>query len=210
MSKSARFVSVAPTSVSHDDVQRFSSAATIHDEAAFARSLSEFLEAKNRVRLLKPGYLVDDTAKIRAELKEKASALQAEDSWRPSVTELQRGRLHMLKEFNAPQNLPLARFAALANKSRQQIYKDVAAKRLLSLSVGKRGQRIPDWQLDGVRSELTRRLLVKASAVDEWTLFHALSEPLESLNGKRPIDLVNKSNMDHVLSAMLTSLGVHD
>jgi hypothetical protein len=207
MSKIARFVAPPTTLVSQHDIQRFSTVVTIHDEAGFARYLNEFLIAKRRVRAAEPEQLID-TAKIRAALKEKATALQAETPWHPSVTDLQRGRLQMLKEFNTPQNLPLARFAALANKSRQQIYKDVAAKRLLSLSIGKRGQRIPDWQLDDVRSDLTQLLLAKASAIDEWTLFHALSDPMESLGGKSPIDSVNKSNINQVLFAILAGLGV--
>jgi hypothetical protein len=67
----------------------------------------------------------------------------------------------MLRLFEQPQNLPLPEFARLAHKSRQQIYKDLAAKprRLLALSVGPRKQRLPDWQLDPLRLRLTQDYL---------------------------------------------------
>ena len=94
------------------------------------------------------------------------------------------------------------------NKSRQQVYKDIAAKRLLAISVGTRGQRIPDWQLDSHALELTQQVLKRAADVDEWTLFHALSEPLDSLNGKSPIKATNKSNMQKAVSAVLNTLGM--
>ena len=39
----------------------------------------------------------------------------------------------LLETFNQPHNLPPAEFAKLADKSRQQIYKDIDAGRLLAL-----------------------------------------------------------------------------
>jgi hypothetical protein len=45
--------------------------------------------------------------------------------------------------FEAPQNLPLPVFAKLAGKSRDQINRDIKYRRLLSLTLGNRGHRIP-------------------------------------------------------------------
>lgn len=208
MPKALPIVPTAPPVISLNDVQRFSGVATIRDEVGFAAKLREIILEK--AQFTKTKSFPDSELNVRAQLENKAAALKAKKIWEPSATDLQRGRMQMLKEFNTPQNLPLAQFAKLANKSRQQVYKDVAAKRLLSLSVGTRGQRIPDWQLDHVRLELTRLLLSKAANVDEWTLFHALSGPLESLHGKTPVEVVHKSNMNKVLSAVLNDLGVHD
>ncbi len=49
----------------------------------------------------------------------------------------------LLETFNQPHNLPPAEYAKLADKSRQQIYKDILARRLLALNVGPRGQNCP-------------------------------------------------------------------
>ncbi|MEN9865460.1 MAG: hypothetical protein RL748_1050, partial [Pseudomonadota bacterium] len=104
----------------------------------------------------------------------------------------------------------LAQYAHLANKSRQQLYKDVAARRLLALSVGSRGLRIPDWQLAPDALELTRQLLAKAGTIDEWTLFHALSEPYEALQNQSPVVAVSKANLDQVLATVFNKLGLID
>jgi len=45
----------------------------------------------------------------------------------------------MLAIYEAPTNLPLPAFARLAGKSRDQINRDIKARRILSLSLGNRG-----------------------------------------------------------------------
>ena len=64
------------------------------------------------------------------------------------VSDIQRERAEMLATYEASSNLSLLVFARLAGKSRDQINRDIKARRLLSLSLGNRGQRNPDWQLD--------------------------------------------------------------
>ena len=66
-------------------------------------------------------------------------------------TDIQGERAQMLATFEAPHNLPLSMFAKLAGKSRHQINPEILGRRLLSLNMGNRGQRIPDWQFDPVR-----------------------------------------------------------
>lgn len=212
-------VSLAPANVfdvSHDDIQRFNGVATISDEAGFAKALTAFILEKFQSVKTPPANPANPTGEaallpdILQQLTSQAQALRAPDSWHASASELQRGRMQMLKEFNSPSNLPLAQYAHLANKSRQQLYKDVTAKRLLALSIGNRGLRIPDWQLTPDALELTRQLLAKAGTVDEWTLFHALSEPYEALHHQTPVAAVNKSNLDQVLATVLNKLGLID
>lgn len=115
----------------------------------------------------------------------------------------------MLKEFRQPGNLTIAQFAALAGKSRQQIYKDVRAGRLLTLSIGTRGQHIPDWQLEEIKKRLTQGLLEAAQGVDEWTLYYALIEPNRDFAGKRPIEAVTPKSLKRVLDTLLGQLGFH-
>ncbi|MBT9567915.1 MAG: hypothetical protein IV085_06410 [Thiobacillus sp.] len=134
----------------------------------------------------------------------------AQARWEPSATDLQRGRALMLKAFCQPHNLPVTEFAELAGKSRQQIYKDIEKRRLLALSIGARGQRIPDWQLDETRRELTQKLMEKASDADEWTLYYALSEPSDALSGKVPVEVVSAGNLGKVLASLLAQLNFHD
>ncbi|MBF8660618.1 integrase arm-type DNA-binding domain-containing protein [Pseudomonas putida] len=61
----------------------------------------------------------------------------------PEISEIQKEREEMLAVYEAPSNLPLPVFARLAGKSRDQVNRDIKARRLLSLSLGNRGQRIP-------------------------------------------------------------------
>jgi len=137
-------------------------------------------------------------------------SFRAQARWEPSATDLQRARALMLKAFRQPHNLPVTDFAQLAGKSRQQIYKDIEKRRLLALSIGARGQRIPDWQLDETRKKLTQMLMEKASGADEWTLYYALSEPSDALSGKVPVEVVSAGNQGEVLAALLAQLDIHD
>lgn len=137
-------------------------------------------------------------------------SFQAQARWEPSATDLKRGRALMLKVFRQPHNLPDTEFAELAGKSRQQIYKDIEKRRLLALTIGTRGQRIPDWQLDETRKELTRKLMEKASDADEWTLYYALSEPSDALSSKVPVEIVSAGNIGKVLATLLAQLDIHD
>lgn len=192
--------------ITADDVHRFDRAARIKDPVAFAAVLDELLReklasaARAVVRDERAVYLVD-----------KARALRAANRWRPSDTEIQRGRRALLDAFDRPENLPLPEFARLAHKSRQQVYKDLSAtpRRLLALSVGPRKQRLPDWQLDPLRLELTRQVLDVAGEVDAWTIYHALSDPADSLRGRSPIDAVKPGNLGRVLAVVCNVLGVH-
>jgi hypothetical protein len=87
---------------------------------------------------------------VEQTLARKAAALRADTRRVPGRTGIQRGRVLLLKAVEQPHNLSLPDSARLANKSRQQIYKDIDARRLLALNVGPRGQRLPDWQLESI------------------------------------------------------------
>jgi hypothetical protein len=207
MPKTANLPNPAEFGISQDDMQRFAGFVTIHDAAGFVGALATF--AWDKLQRQQALSTHDDKSKILAQIATKAATLTSSARWQPTTTELQHGQVQLLNEFNAPHNLPLVRFAELSNKSRQQIYKDIAAKRLLSLSIGKRGIRIPDWQLKQYPLELTRRLLAKATDVDDWTIYHAMLQPYEALQGNTPVSIVNKGNIDEMVAMLMRDLGFH-
>jgi Phage integrase family len=127
----------------------------------------------------------------------------------PALTDIQRERAKMLAMFEEPHNLPLPVFARLAGKSRHQINREIQGRHLLSLNIGNRGQRIPDWQLDPVRQQLIHTILQRAEEVDAWTIYRALSEPLEGLEGRSPVEAVTMQNLHDVAGAVLGALGLN-
>ena len=121
--------------VTVEDVRRFADTVEIRDAPAFAAELQAFIH--ERVEAVKlPANLEGET--VEHALKRKTAALRAERRWAPTETDVQRGRAVLLETFNQPHNLPPAEYAKLADKSRQQIYKDILARRLLALNVGPR------------------------------------------------------------------------
>lgn len=208
MSTTLEFIADHLPRVTADDVvRRFSATVEIRDAQAFAAELQAFVH--ERVEAVKlPATLEVQTVEQR--LTGKAAALRADTRWVPGATDIQRGRSARLEAFNQPHNLPLPEFARLANKVRQQIYKDIDARRLLALNVGPRGQRLPDWQLDPVKQQLTQAVLQKVEGIDNWTLYRALSEPLEGLGGRTPVEAVTERPIGDVVKVVLNVLGVHE
>jgi hypothetical protein len=193
-----------------DAVRRFSATVDIRDARAFAAELQAFVHERVEAVELPSSLDVSVTPEtVGRSMARKAAALRADSRWTPGETEIQRGRALLLAAFEQPHNLPLPDFARLANKSRQQIYKDIDARRLLALNVGPRRQKLPDWQLDPVKRALTEAVLTGAADVDSWTLYRALSEPLEGLAGRSPVDAVTADSIDDVAKAVFNVLGVH-
>jgi hypothetical protein len=127
----------------------------------------------------------------------------------PVLTDIQRERAQMLATFEAPHNLPLPVFAKLAGKSRHQINREIQGRRLLSLNMGNRGQRIPDWQLDPVRQQFVHIVLQRAEQVDSWTLYRTLSEPRDELQGRAPVEAVTNQNLHEAAGAVFSALGMN-
>lgn len=206
MPKTLEFIAEHLPRVTVDDVRRFTDVVDIRDARAFAAELQAFVHERVEAVEL-PSPLEEET--VERSIARKAAALRAGTRWKPGKTDIQRGRAALLAAFAQPHNLPLADFAALANKSRQQIYRDIEARRLLALNVGGRGSRLPDWQLDPVKRQLTGAVLQGATGVDGWTLYHALSEPLEGLAGRSPVEAVTVDSVDEVAKAVFNVLGIH-
>ncbi len=88
-----------------------------------------------------------------------------------------------------------------------QINREIKARRLLSLSLGNRGQRIPDWQLDPLRHKLVLAVLMRSPDVDAWRLYRALCKPHERLKGRSPIDVLTLENFDVTARIVCSALG---
>jgi hypothetical protein len=210
MPNTMEFIADRLPRVTVDEVRRFADTVEIRDAEAFAAELEVFMQERlERVEWPASLEMASSRQAVEHALARKAAALRAQTRWTPGRTDIQRGREAMLQAYDRPHNLPLPEFARLANKVRQQIYKDIAAGRLLALDVGPRGRKLPDWQLDPVKQRLTQAVLQGASGVDAWTLYRALSEPLEGLDGRSPVDAVAEDSIDAVAKAVFNVLGVH-
>lgn len=205
MPTAIEFIAERLPRVTVEDVRRFAETVEIRDAKAFAAELQAFLH--ERVEAVKlPTDL--EAEMVGQTLVRKAAALRSDTRWSPNETDVQRGRAVLLEAFNQPHNLSIPNYAKLADRSRQQIYKDILARRLLALNVGPRGQKLPDWQLDPVKQQLTQTVLQKVEGIDHWTIYRSLSEPLEGLGGRSPVDAVTPGSIDDVAEAVFNVLGV--
>ncbi len=210
MSRTLEFIADHLPHVTPADVGRFKKVVDIRDAPAFAAELEAFVQ--ERLGALELPASLDrpfKTERVETTVLVQKAGLRAPRRWVPGETELQRGRAAMVDAFNRAENLPLAEFAQLAGKSRQQIYKDIDAGLLLALNVGARGQKLPEWQLDPAQKKLTQAVLAKAHGIDNWTLYRALSEPLEGLGGQSPVDAVTPDSIEAVIKAVYNVLGIH-
>jgi hypothetical protein len=210
MPNALEFIAEHLPDITADDVRRFSGSVEIRDAGAFAAELQVFVQERVvAVELPLELELPVPVETPQQALMRKAAVLRSGTRWTPGETDIQRGRAAMLEAFDQPHNLSLADFTGLAGKSRQQIYRDIDARKLLALNVGPRGQKLPDWQLDPVKQRLTQAVLQGAVEVDSWTLFRALSEPLEGLGGRSPVEAVTSESVAQVTRAVFNVLGVH-
>ncbi len=53
----------------------------------------------------------------------------------------------MLTAYEASHNLPVVQFTKLAGKSKNQVNREMEVDKLLAISLGNSGQRLPEWQL---------------------------------------------------------------
>jgi hypothetical protein len=189
-----------PSGVSSGDLQRFSKVATINDEEGFLLVLEQLLAER----------LASHAARdVSPDIVALAQAMQAPVPHQPTEAELQHGKMLQLAELRRKTNVPVARFAALAGKSRQQLYKEISARKLLALSIGPRLLRVPDWQLVPAALALTQAVLAKtADNVDPWTVYQALSTPDDGFDGKTPVIAVTPSKVRDVADLVCARLGI--
>lgn len=92
-------------------------------------------------------------------------------------------------------------------KSRKQINREIKAGKLLALSMGNRGQRIPGWQLDSLKCQLVHTVMQQAgSEVDSWSLHLTLVRPCEQLGGRSPVEAAAADNLDETVRVVQVAL----
>ncbi|CAB3646911.1 tyrosine-type recombinase/integrase [Achromobacter pestifer] len=130
---------------------------------------------------------------------QRLSAVTMPEYAMPNPSDLQRERNELLELFEAPHNLRVVDYAKLVGKSRRWISYEIQARNVLALSVGHRGLRIPDWQLDPLKRRLVQSVLTRTNpGIDSWQVYHALTRPHAQLNGASPVEAVMASNLERV------------
>jgi len=111
-------------------------------------------------------------------------------------SEIQRERLALLEMFEAPHNLPVADYAKLTGRSRRAVSYEIQAGKLLSLHLGTRGQRVPDWQIDPLKRKLVQAVLKQVPmGLDSWHVYRALLQSYEELGQRPAIKAVRPTNL---------------
>lgn len=123
-----------------------------------------------------------------------------------AISDLQRERMEMIATYEASGNLPVVQYARLAGKSRDQVNREIKAGKLLTLSVGNRGQRIPEWQLDALKQRLVQTVMQRVVGVDPWRLYTEMMAPRPSLDGRSAVDATSHANLHEVIELLCMKL----
>ncbi|GBC57228.1 mobile element protein [Stutzerimonas stutzeri] len=121
----------------------------------------------------------------------------------PEVSAIQREREEMLAMYESPNNLPVPLFGKLAGKSKDQINRELKAGKLLSISLGNRGQRVPDWQLVPLKHKLAQVLMNQCPRADSWELYRMLTQPHPDLGDRAAIDAVTPTNVPTIIRVIM-------
>lgn len=119
------------------------------------------------------------------------------------VSDLQRERMEMLAAYEEPHNLPVVQFAKLAGKSKEQINREIKAGKLLTICLGNRGQRVPDWQLVPMKLKLTQVMMKHLPHAEGWEVYRLLTCVYPELDERAAIDIITPGNMDDVVRVLL-------
>ena len=111
----------------------------------------------------------------------------------------------MLAMYESPTCLPVPLFGKLAGKSKDQINRELKAGKLLSISLGNRGQRVPDWQLVPLKHKLAQVLMNQCPHADSWDLYRMLTQPHPDLGDRAAIDMVTPANLAMVVRVIAGS-----
>ena len=105
--------------------------------------------------------------------------------------------------YESPSCLPVPLFGKLAGKSKDQINRELKAGKLLSISLGNRGQRVPDWQLVPLKHKLAQVLMNQRPHADSWDLYRMLTQPHPDLGDRAAIDAVTMTNVPAIVRVIM-------
>ena len=128
----------------------------------------------------------------------------------PEVSAIQREREEMLAMYESPSCLPVPLFGKLAGKSKDQINRELKAGKLLSISLGNRGQRVPDWQLVPLKHKLAQVLMNQRPHADSWDLYRMLTQPHPDLGDRAAIDAVTMTNVPAIVRVIMGDYRHHE
>lgn len=77
------------------------------------------------------------------------------------------------------------------------------AGKLLSISLGNRGQRVPDWQLVPLKHKLAQVLMNQCPHADSWDLYRMLTQPHPDLGDRAAIDAVTPTNVPAIIRVLM-------
>ncbi|MGU1062044.1 tyrosine-type recombinase/integrase [Pseudomonas aeruginosa] len=136
---------------------------------------------------------------------QRLSAVHLPNYARPRLSPVQRERLQLLEMFEAPHNLSVADYAKLAGKSRRWITYEIQAGNLLSIHMGNRGQRVPDWQLEPLKRKLIQSVLKQLPRdIDTWDIYHALLHSYKALGSRPAVEAVCPTNL-HLAAGLVAA-----
>lgn len=142
-------------------------------------------------------------------LEGRVDASVSDTRWTPNTGDIQRSRANLLRAWAKPSNLSVIAFARRSGQSTVRIYRDIKRKRLLTLRVGGRRMRVPDFQLRPAGQRLAAVLMTEVPDVDLWTLYDLLTQHSDAFGGRSAAQVVKHNNIDQLASTILAQLGIH-
>lgn len=130
------------------------------------------------------------------------SALLAPQAWAPSERQLALGQRLKQAILAQPDQDTVKAFAARVGKSASAVYKRIEQRKLLSLRLSEREQRVPNWQSDYSVRAMVGQALCDHPELDTWTAYQAFIAPVGVLGG---LNLVQACQQGlHPLERLLT------
>ncbi|AZD84290.1 Integrase [Pseudomonas chlororaphis subsp. aureofaciens] len=186
---------------------------TVHLSGVSWMSPEAAAESQMQARFAPPVLLVSKPESGMVDLtdeNQRLSAIDVPQYAQPVPTDQHRERMQLLEKFEAPHNVVVADYAKMAGKSRRWISHEVREGKLLALSMGNKGQRIPIWHLDPVKHQLINMVMRNEPGRNAWQIHEALSMPQEELNGRCAIDAVNYRNLQNTVHLVRSALYTAD
>jgi hypothetical protein len=138
------------------------------------------------------------------------AALVAPQAWVPSERQLASGRRVQQAILDQPEQVTVKAFAEQVGKSVTAVYTAIAQRRLLSLRLNERTQRIPSWQADLHVRRMVGRALREHPELDTWTAHQAFTAPVGVLGGLSLVQACQQGlhTPDRLLAIFRAELGL--